>query len=301
VEPIHLLRSPVRGAVSPQTGAQALLEAYEDAGHSVVDLTGPTAEATSASLGAAVARNEVRRLVVAGGDGLVHLAIQHLAGTAIPLGIAPAGTGNDFAAALGIDTVDVTGTLRDETAIDLIQVELADGSTTWAATVVIAGFPADINARANSMTLPLGSALYTLAALLELPRFHRRVVDLEVDGTAITSDTAMLAMGNTRFFGGGMLVCPDATGTDGLLHLTSIEGVGRLGVLRHLAQKSGGSANRPEVNRLNARSITITTPGIELWADGEPLGSSPATVAIVPGALHVAGVDPAALHPAPSD
>ena len=143
--------------------------------------------------------------------------------------------------------------------------ERAGGDRCWAATVVIAGFPADINARANAMTLPLGSALYTVAALLELPGFSRRRVALEVDGVEMTSDTAMLAIGNTRYFGGGMLVCPDARATDGRLHVTSIEGVGRLRILRHLAQKSGGSADRPEVVRLTATSITVGTPDIDLW------------------------------------
>ena len=293
---VHLLRSPSGGTYTRKAGAHALIEAYEATGHAVVDLTGPSAAATSESLAAAIEGGAVDRVVVAGGDGIVHLAVQHLAGTEIPLGLAPSGSGNDFAAALGIEAVDVATTLRDPTPVDLIEVEFAGGERCWAATVVIAGFPADINARANAMALPLGSALYTVAALLELPGFSRRRVALEVDGVEMTSDTAMLAIGNTRYFGGGMLVCPDARATDGRLHVTSIEGVGRLGILRHLAQKSGGSADRPEVVRLAATSITVGTPGIDLWADGEPLGVSPATVRVVPGALLVAGVDPASLH-----
>lgn len=294
---VHLLRSPTGGTSSRQVGAHSLIEAYEATGRSVVDLTGPTAEATAESLASAVASGQVHRVVVAGGDGLVHLAVQHLAGSAIPMGIAPAGSGNDFAAALGIDEVDIATTLRDPTPVDLIEARFGDGAVAWAASVVIAGFPADINARANAMTLPLGGALYTLAAVLELPRFRRRLIGLEVDGAALESDTAMLAIGNTCYFGGGMLACPDALADDGRLHLTSIEGVGRLGILRHLAQRTGGSADRPEVNRLTATSIAITTPDIALWADGEPLGTSPATLTAIPKALHVAGVDPTRLTP----
>lgn len=295
---MHLLRSPSGGTAARQAGAHALIEAYEATGHSVIDLTGPTAEATSDALALALAGGDVRRVIVAGGDGLVHLAIQHLAGSGVPVGLAPAGSGNDFAAALGIDEVDVAPTLRDPTPVDLIEARFAD-RTAWAASVVVAGFPVDINARANAMTLPLGGAVYTVAALLELPSFHRRLIDLEIDGAALASDSAMLAIGNTRYFGGGMLACPDADATDGLLHMTSIEGVGRLGILRHLAQRSGGSADRPEVHRVTATSIAITTPDIELWADGEPLGVSPAALTIVPGALSVAGVNPDALHQTP--
>ena len=254
----------------------------------MVDLTGPDAASSSKSLADAIERGEVTRLVVAGGDGLVHLAVQLLADTEIVLGLAPAGTGNDFAAALGITDVDIDRTLAPPSAVDLMRVGAAD-ATKWAASVVIAGFPAAINARADRIALPLGSAVYTVAALLELPRFERHDVELTVDSRTVTTDTAMLAVGNTRFFGGGMLVCPDARADDGLLHLTSIEGVGRLGLLRHLAQKSGGSADRPEVHRETGREMSIDTPGLSLWADGEPLGSSPAAIVVVPGALHVAG------------
>ena len=44
----------------------------------------------------------VEALVVCGGDGLVHLALQAVGGTEYPLGILPAGTGNDVARYLGI-------------------------------------------------------------------------------------------------------------------------------------------------------------------------------------------------------
>jgi diacylglycerol kinase family enzyme len=86
-----------------------------------------------------------------------------------------------------------------------------------------------------------------------------------------------------------MLACPDASATDGLAHLTSIEGVGRLGILRHLTQKSGGSADRPEVRRATGTTYEIHTPGLALWGDGEPVAESPLTIRLIPAAINIAG------------
>jgi len=94
---VHLLRNPHAGHGDKQESflQERIVAATE--GHEVVDLTGGSADASGAALGSAIANGEVERLVVAGGDGLVHLAIQHLAQSAIPMQLVPGGTGNDFA------------------------------------------------------------------------------------------------------------------------------------------------------------------------------------------------------------
>ena len=286
---VHLLRNPA----SRRRGfdADALLGPLVEHGYKSIDITGNTAEASATALQRAVEAGEVGRVIIVGGDGLVHLAIQQLALTQIPVGIIPVGTGNDFATALGITTPDVLRALDEAHPVDLIEVVPELGRGHWIASIGILGFPAAINARANRMS-KLGPFVYTVAAALELPRFSRVVVDLSIDGDDVTTDSAMLAIGNTRFFGGGMLVCPDATHDDALLHVTSIEGVGRLGILRHLSQKSGGSAHRTDVFRRSGREVRITTPGLDLWGDGEPIGKSPTCLRIHPAALHVAGANP---------
>ena len=97
-------------------------------------------------------------VVVAGGDGTVHLAIQELAGTGIPLGIIPAGTGNDFAATLGLKEMDVAA------AADAIAAAAparstwrgspaADGSSTYFGSVLASGFDSKVNDRANAHAL----------------------------------------------------------------------------------------------------------------------------------------------------
>ncbi len=291
---VHLLTNPRSGSGRGAStgGVIAELRAHVD----VVDLTGATAEESTRALREAVDRGDVERVVVSGGDGLVHLAIHELAESAIVVALAPAGTGNDFAAALGIDAPTVESLLASPGPCDLLRITPLDDptSTRWVASVAIVGFPADINARANRLRAPLGAAKYTVAAALELPRYRRRRLDVVLDEEALSLDTGMLAIGNTRFFGGGMLACPDASHDDARLHLTSIEGVGRLGILRHLAQRSGGSADRTEVLRRQGRIVTLrsssTRTSETVWGDGEPIASLPIDIEVVPNALAVAGL-----------
>ncbi len=254
---------------------------FRAGGERIVDLARSTQKETTAALETAVERGEVEHLVIAGGDGLVHLAVQHLAISDIPVTLVPTGTGNDFAKAIhehaGGDSVHA----------DLIMITETDGSRSWAASVAIAGFPAEINARANTMSRRWGSSVYAVATAFEMPRFGRQQVVLSIDDIPIRTDSAMLALGNTKYFGGGMLPCPDALPDDGLLHLTSIQDVGRLGLTPHLLARRGGSAERKEVLRGEGRRIEILSAGHEFWADGEPIGSSPLTFEIVPKALRI--------------
>lgn len=286
---VHLLRNPVSGRGSRSKAADQHRLDPLVAGREVIDLTGTSAEASSQALSSALSNGEIEQLVIAGGDGLVHLAIQQLAQTDIPVVIVPTGTGNDFAA--GVDHLITSNGTDGLSEVDLLLVSTVDGTQCWVASIAIAGFPAAINKRANTLSLPLGPALYTVAAIAELPGYTRTVIDYELTGglepVRRATDTGMLAIGNTRFFGGGMLACPDARANDGLLHLTSIEGVGRIGILRHIQHQKGGTADWDEVERATGTSVTLHTPDVELWGDGEYLGLTPATIEVIPAALVV--------------
>lgn len=284
---VHLLANPKSGRAlrSSAIGQETLSRILAD--QHVIELTRDSAVASSTALANAVGAGAVERLIVAGGDGLVHLAIQQLAQTGIPMSIVPVGTGNDFA--MGVQRASGPMSPAGTIEVDLLRVTTADGAQRWVASIVIAGFPAAVNKRANAIALPLGPALYTVAAVAELPSYRRQEIAYELTGSDETisrmTDTGMVAIGNSCFFGGGMLACPDAIPDDGLLHFTSIEGVGRIGILQHIQRQKGGTANWDEVQRHSGTEITLTTPDVELWGDGEYLGQTPATIEVVPKAL----------------
>ena len=169
-------------------------------------------------------------VVAVGGDGLVNLALQVVAGTPLPLGVVPAGTGNDFARALGIPLDQPTQ------AVDLVvrgatsTVDLGRANGRWFGGVLGSGFDSMVNERANRMTWPTGRSRYNIAIVLELRTFRPVPYVLELDGEPWTTEAMLVAVGNSPSYGGGMKVCPDADLHDGLLDVTVLGPISQAGV-----------------------------------------------------------------------
>ncbi|WP_280372664.1 diacylglycerol kinase family protein, partial [Nocardia abscessus] len=179
-------------------------------------------------------------VVCVGGDGLINVTLPAVAETGVALGMVPAGTGNDLARELGVPTDDPVAAAavvlggRTRT-IDLGRIE-SSGPPMWFATVTGTGFDARVTLRANAMRWPKGRLRYTVAALAEIS--GRFTVPYRVElvgavtegltdpgaGSLLETEAVMVAVGNTRTYGGGMLICPDAIMDDGLLDLTVVGG-----------------------------------------------------------------------------
>ncbi|MFG2752152.1 diacylglycerol kinase family protein [Streptomyces xanthophaeus] len=121
-----------------------------------------------------------------GGDGVVPLALQALAGTQVPLGVVAVGTGNDFARTLGLPVREparagrlAAGALKEGRIRD-IDLGRADG--TWYGTVLCSGFDSRVNDRGNRMRLPAGRFKYDLAMVAELAAFRPFPYRITLDG-----------------------------------------------------------------------------------------------------------------------
>ncbi|WP_269430928.1 YegS/Rv2252/BmrU family lipid kinase [Microbacterium mangrovi] len=238
----------------------------------------------------------VDAVVSAGGDGTVHIALQELSGTAVPLAVLPVGTGNDFAAALGIRSVDqalrliLTGRTR---AVDVARVDRAGLPSVLFGTILAAGFDSRVNDRANRMRHPRGQARYTLALLAEFTRLHSepfRVTWTDADGRRheIADDLVLAAVANGRSYGGGIPIAPDADVADGLLDLVVVRDVSRRRMLRFLPSAYRGTHWRiREVSMQRARMVRIEADGVTGYADGDAVGPLPLTVSVLPGVLRV--------------
>jgi len=260
-------------------------------------LSGGSAEESSALLRTAIEVG-VDAVVVAGGDGTVNLAIQEVAGTGIPLGIIPAGTGNDFAATLGLRELDVA-TAADAIAggrtrsIDLARVTRDDGTTQYFGSVLASGFDSKVNDRANAMRWPRGGSRYNIAILVEFLRLAGIAYEIELelaDGIreTVQEDLLMATVGNGRTYGGGIPICPDADPADGLLDVVLVRPAGRLSLLRLLSRVYKGThASVSEVSMRRVRSVRLSAPGVTAYADGDPIGALPLTVDVVPRALTI--------------
>jgi len=232
-------------------------------------------------------------MAVMGGDGMLHLGVneavraQQSAPVAPTLGLIPAGTGNDLCRGLDIGT-DPLAALEIILAGHETNVDLARVGDAYIGTIVASGFDAMVNRRANDMSWPKGSVRYPIALLSVLSTFEPLHYQLTIDGVRRDLDAMLVAVGNTRSYGGGIRICPDADPTDGLLDVTIIHPVGRPTLLRLMPKLyTGGFVGEPCVELLRVRSITIDGPGLVGFGDGEMIGATPLRVDQVPAALRI--------------
>jgi diacylglycerol kinase (ATP) len=233
-------------------------------------------------------------LAVMGGDGMMHLGVNtsaaaHLSrGSQTMLGLIPAGTGNDLCRGIGLDPQDAIAAAAVIAAGYTRAIDLSRVADTYVGAVLATGFDALVNRRANGMAWPRGSTRYALAVMAELRVFSPLRYRLNLDGRVRELEAMLVAIGNTRSYGGGMLICPKADPYDGLLDITIIHPVGRLKLLRLFPQMySGKFARDPCVEQLRAREVIIEGPGLVGFGDGEMIAAAPLTVCSVPRALPV--------------
>jgi diacylglycerol kinase (ATP) len=223
---------------------------------------------------------------------MVHLALNVVAGTPTPLGIIPAGTGNDLAATLRLPTKDpvvAAGVLMDRLAgggprpMDAVRV-----GDKWFGCVLGAGFDSRVNDRANRMTWPRGRRRYDLAMLAELRVFQPLPFVLELDGERWETDAMLVAVGNAKSYGAGMMVTPHAEVDDGLVDVVVLGPVSKPEFLKTFPRVFKGThVTHPAVTVRRARVVSLSSPGVTAYADGEFLADLPITCETVAGAVRV--------------
>lgn len=291
---VAVLINPTAGRGRGARVADPVVAHLRRAGLRVDRLQGADADAAAALARAAVA-DQVDALVVVGGDGLVHLAAQALSGTGVPLGIIPAGTGNDTARSLGIDRADPLAAADvviagRERALDLADV----GSGRVFVTVLAAGFDSLVAERANRLRWPRGQMRYNAATVAELRVFEPLTYSLELDGVQRDLDAMLVAVGNTPSYGGGLRMCEGADPADGLLDVVLVKPVSKLELVRVYPRLFRGThTTHPQYERHRVTSVSVAAAGVVAYADGERLGPLPLTVRVLPGALQVYSAEPA--------
>ena len=139
-----------------------------------------------------------------------------------------------------------------------------------------------------------GSFAFLVAALRALARYRPQTVRLSLDGKLFfEGPITLVAVANGNSFGGGMRIAPAARPDDGAFEVIIVNAFSRLGLLANLpALYRGTHLRHPEVS--HARGVRVeaeASPG-EVWLDidGEPLGTLPASIELLPGALTLVGV-----------
>ena len=288
---IALLANPAAGTGRGTRVADAALSRLRAAGLQVHALAGRDAD-ESLDLARAAVADGVDALVVVGGDGMVNIGLQATATTPTPLGIVPAGTGNDVARCVGLRVQDpLTATdrvVRALTTGSRRTLDLARTGGRYYATVLAAGFDALVNERANAMTWPRGQMRYNLATLLELRTFAPRPYVLDLDGRTIRTQAMLVAVGNGPSFGGGLRIAEGALLDDGLLDVVIIKPISKPELVRTYPKLFKGThVTHPQYEHHLARRVTVAAPGIVGYADGERFGPLPLTIECIPAAVEV--------------
>lgn len=282
-----LVRNPHAGKGRDGGGADRVVERLGHAGFEVVETTGADADESLALAKEALTRPSAG-LVVCGGDGTVNLGLQAVAGTGIPLGVVPTGTGNDVARYLDVPRDDLDAAVDRVVAGRTRTLDLARIGSRYFVTVLAAGFDAVVNERANSMRWPRGQMRYNLATLAELRTFRPISYTLDLDGVRVQTEAMLVAVGNGASFGGGLRIAEGAQLDDGLLDVIVIGPMSKSRLVRTYPKLFKGThVHEPEFTRHRVREVTVAATGIVGYADGERFGPLPLTVHSVPGALEV--------------
>lgn len=280
-----------------------VLEALDRRGHEVRDLTAPDADHARQQARQAVV-DGLDALVVVGGDGMVHLGVNVVAETDLPLGVVAAGSGNDVARALDLPRHDVDAAVRRLEAglehggrpVDAVTAGVPGHSAQeWFVGVLSAGFDAAVNARANRLRHPRGRARYVRAVLAELGRFRPYGYRITTDDDTWESTGTLVAVANIPSFGGGMHIAPDARPDDGLLDVVIAGPLTRAGLLALFPRVYPGThVEHPACQVLRTRTVLVEPshlgpPPPDAFADGEHLGPAPLRIEVRPGAVRLLG------------
>ncbi len=238
--------------------------------------------------------NSYRALIIVGGDGLIHRMIPQMIHSTVPVGIMPAGSGNDFWRMAGhrhrdqslekIINYCVAGAAT--TSVDVIQLEfeqIADQSPKYAIGAISWGAEARINAAANALPRQLGSFRYILGLLLTVPKlkgFHTTIQcgSYRFDGAALVASIA-----NIRSLGGGIKLFPQADFSDGKLELSLVQGSRLMPVLPLVPKILVGANHRRKVSHVLSQAQIRTQE--DCYADGEFVGTGNFGVKVLPGAI----------------
>ena len=287
---LQLVVNPSAGggrAVRLLPRAEAALRAD---GHDLV--VTPTRSLEHADELAAAAVAEKRVVVAMGGDGIVGRLAGAVARLDGVLGVLPGGRGNDFCRAAGVpgDLAAACAVLATgaERRLDLGVVVSASGEVPFVG-IASVGFDSDVQERVLTTRLRLGRLVYAYGSLVAVARWAPATFSCTLDGAPLELRGWSVAVSNSGRYGGGMRLAPQASMVDGVLDVVTTSVTGRARFLRSLPTVFRGThVRQASVAVRPARTVRLDADRpFRVFADGDPVGTLPATVAVRPAAVRV--------------
>jgi len=250
----------------------------------------------------------VERIVVAGGDGTVSEVVTGVLGAGlgeyVELGLLPLGTGGDLARSLGvpgsIDEAIEALTSRGTRRVDAGRVTFRGRDEKEASSYFLNVASFGVSGLVDELVTRVpqrfgGTVAFALASIRAIVQYRFGEVSIRIDGELVyEGPVAMAAAGNGRYFGGGMRVAPEAQLDDGLLDFVLVRAMSKPRLLWNFPTLYAGTHIEHAVaSAYRGRRIEVEGVPGEIWLDidGEPLGTLPAVIEVVPDALTLFGVD----------
>ena len=316
-----LIANPISGKGAAKNVAEQAHAALTESGkHGQLVLTSASGDAKRFAHEAV--STGIRFVIACGGDGTLHEVVNGIATVPdVTLGVLPCGRGNDFAAAIGVPLkpeaaiatllsgtpirVDLGCCYQNSPQLTVNNGQLKGGTVepepsltgnrqpttdNYFTTIATCGYDTEVSRRASKGTpLFAGTASYAYAAVETLFYYEPPTVRLEGDFGVHEGPLLLAATGITSRYGGGFQIVPNARIDDGIFDVCIIRPVSALTVLRLLVTLFwGGHVGHPAVSMHQTRTLKIETDTpMLLYADGEPMCETPATIEIIPGGLMV--------------
>jgi diacylglycerol kinase (ATP) len=285
---VKLVYNPAGGRGRVRRHIAEVEERLRRAG-AIVDAQGSSSPEDLTRIAAESSRAGYDRVVICGGDGTLHFAAREFDLSGGTMALIPLGSGDDFARVVGIPRairesceVAVHGKVR------LVDVALANDLRYLG--VAGFGFDSEVARYANERVRFLrGSAVYLYAILRVLPRFTPHRVRIHANGRDREEEIMFAAVGNTRQYGSGIRITPNALVDDGELDLCIVHRTSRAQLLATLPLAYTGSHLRKsfvETGRGTEFAFESERP-MDVFADGEYLTRTPVRFALAPQKLRI--------------
>ncbi|HEU4828855.1 MAG TPA: lipid kinase [Gemmatimonadales bacterium] len=232
---------------------------------------------------------DVDFIILGGGDGTINAALASLLESRLPLGILPLGTANNTARTLGIPT-DLEEAARIIASGRTRRIDVGQVGDRCFLTTASIGLSVRITKElSDASKRRWGPVAYLIAAIRTLSKVHPFDVGIHYDGGSRQLRAIQIMVGNGRHYGAALTVAEDAEPDDALLDCYAIEAVPWWRLLGLLpALKRGRQGEKADVQAITSRTIRIETPEPHaIDADGELVGTTPATFTTAPLALEV--------------
>ncbi|MDR3128290.1 MAG: hypothetical protein LBT99_03065 [Bifidobacteriaceae bacterium] len=302
---VNPLANRGQAVVYARTVIKIFNEVLSDKGYDILDLTGQTYE-HSQSLGKKAIDRGLVALIVIGGDGMVSMGVNLLVGKNVPLGIVPAGSGNDFVRSLQVPINQpeivarglAAGILKKSYySIDIGEVKSLDKTKSiknrYFVSILCGGVDAAISNMANISPIPSAAMRYLSASFWQLVNLPHYGYKLTINNQAIDKPLELLAICNTSYYGNGIKICKEADPTDGFFNIMYSSGISAFkAVYIFIKAMLGISVSHKTVTRIKANKLVIESGGTGqtppiIQADGEAVGQTPLEIKLIPKALDI--------------